>query len=66
MSSAQSRHLELLRAGHDERTGIRSAGHGSTALKGDRDYREVTVVGAFVVYYISAPVLVVTAVRIVH
>ncbi|MFG2174758.1 type II toxin-antitoxin system RelE/ParE family toxin [Streptomyces niveus] len=41
-------------------------GHGSTALKGDRDYREATVAGAFVVYYISAAVLVVTAVRIVH
>ncbi|MCB5907738.1 type II toxin-antitoxin system RelE/ParE family toxin [Streptomyces pinistramenti] len=42
-------------------------GHGSTLVKpGDRDYREATVGGALVVYYISAAVLVVTAVRIVH
>lgn len=41
-------------------------GHGSVQLKGDRDYREVTVGGAFVVYYVSAELLVVTAVRIVH
>ncbi|MFG2174739.1 hypothetical protein ACGFMO_25830 [Streptomyces niveus] len=41
-------------------------GHGSAALKGDPDYREATVAGAFVVYYINAAVLVVTAVRIVH
>ncbi|WP_241672050.1 hypothetical protein [Streptomyces sp. IB2014 016-6] len=41
-------------------------GHGSTPLKGDRDYREATVAGAFVVYYISSAVLAVTAVRIVH
>ncbi|MFE3768753.1 type II toxin-antitoxin system RelE/ParE family toxin [Streptomyces sp. NPDC059122] len=42
-------------------------GHGSIAVKGgDRDYREVTVAGTFVVYDVSASILVVTAVRIVH
>ncbi|UKY55581.1 hypothetical protein KI385_43700 [Streptomyces inhibens] len=47
--------------------GIDPYGHGSTAVKrGDRDYREVTVAGAFVVYYVSSSILVVTTVRIVH
>ncbi|WP_372502977.1 type II toxin-antitoxin system RelE family toxin [Streptomyces rhizoryzae] len=42
-------------------------GHGSTSVKrSGRDYREVTVGGAFVVYYVSSTVLVVTAVRIIH
>ncbi|MDJ0347474.1 hypothetical protein QMK19_40180 [Streptomyces sp. H10-C2] len=41
-------------------------GHGSAPIKGDRDYRDVTVGGAFVVYFVSADVLVVTAVRIVY
>lgn len=41
-------------------------GHGSTAIKHERDYREITVGGTFVVYYVSAEVLVVTALRIVH
>ncbi|MEV0261474.1 hypothetical protein AB0I49_09025 [Streptomyces sp. NPDC050617] len=43
-------------------------GHGSAAIKGDRDYREVTVGGVFVVYYVSpAPdALVVTALRLMH
>ncbi|TBO59481.1 hypothetical protein EYS09_11830 [Streptomyces kasugaensis] len=46
--------------------GLDPYGHGSTQLQGDRDYREATVAGAFVVYYVSSAVLVVTAVRIVH
>ncbi|MFH9871599.1 hypothetical protein ACH4NT_36680 [Streptomyces lydicus] len=41
-------------------------GHGSTSIRGDQDYREVTVADCFVVYYVSASVLTVTAVRIVH
>jgi mRNA-degrading endonuclease RelE of RelBE toxin-antitoxin system len=40
-------------------------GHGSKPIKGEADYREATIGGAFVVYYISSEVLVVTAVRIV-
>ncbi|MFE7313398.1 hypothetical protein ACFU7T_09840 [Streptomyces sp. NPDC057555] len=47
--------------------GVDPYGHGSSEVKrGDRDYREVTLAGAFVVYYVSASVLTVTAVRIVH
>lgn len=41
-------------------------GHGSTPIKGDRDYRDVTLADALVVYYVSSDVLVVTAVRIVY
>ncbi|MCZ0971467.1 hypothetical protein [Streptomyces noursei] len=47
--------------------GVDTYGHGSTAVRGgDRDHREVTVAGAFVVYHVSASMLVVTAVRIVR
>ncbi|AKA07678.1 hypothetical protein SAZ_38830 [Streptomyces noursei ZPM] len=47
--------------------GVDPYGHGSTAVRGgDRDHREVTVAGTFVVYHVSASMLVVTAVRIVR
>ncbi|RBM07206.1 hypothetical protein DEH69_24345 [Streptomyces sp. PT12] len=38
--------------------------HGSTPIKGERDYREATVSGAIVVYYVSAGVRTVTAVQL--
>ncbi|MCM2424290.1 hypothetical protein [Streptomyces sp. RKAG293] len=43
-------------------------GHGSAAIKKDNDYREATIGGVFVVYYVSpAPdVLVVTALRLLY
>ncbi|WP_129843627.1 hypothetical protein [Streptomyces sp. RFCAC02] len=40
-------------------------GHGSTPIGKERDRREATVAGAFVVYYVSCTVMVVTAVKIV-
>ncbi|MFI7277310.1 hypothetical protein ACL02R_27500 [Streptomyces sp. MS19] len=40
-------------------------GHGSCPVGKERDRREATVAGAFVVYYVSHPVMVVTAVKIV-
>jgi hypothetical protein len=40
-------------------------GHGSSSIKGDRDYREATVAGAIIVYYVSANVLTLTAVRLI-
>ncbi|MEU6536628.1 hypothetical protein [Streptomyces sp. NPDC047000] len=40
-------------------------GHGSTAVRGERDRREVTVLGAIVLYYVSGSVLTVTVVRLV-
>lgn len=50
----------------DKTIGADPYGHGSTAIKGDPDYREVTIADMFVVYYVSQAVLTVTAVRIVH
>ncbi|MFF7360343.1 hypothetical protein [Streptomyces sp. NPDC008125] len=40
-------------------------GHGSTAVKGERDRREATVAGAIVLYYVSGSVLTLTVVRLV-
>ncbi|MFB7090070.1 hypothetical protein [Streptomyces sp. NPDC056296] len=40
-------------------------GYGSTAVRGERDRREATVLGAIVLYYVSGSVLTVTVVRLV-
>jgi mRNA-degrading endonuclease RelE of RelBE toxin-antitoxin system len=40
-------------------------GYGSTAVK-EQDYRQAAVTDTVVVYYVSANVLLVTVVRIVH
>jgi hypothetical protein len=41
--------------------------HGSTEAKpGEKDYREATVAGMIVVYYVSASVLTVTAVQLIN
>jgi hypothetical protein len=40
-------------------------GHGSTAVRGERDRREATVLGAIVLYYVSGAVLTVTVVRLI-
>lgn len=40
-------------------------GHGSCAVKSERDRREATVLGAIVLYYVSGSVLTVTVVRLV-
>ncbi|MFI5621402.1 hypothetical protein [Streptomyces sp. NPDC051567] len=40
-------------------------GHGSEAMKGERDRRTATVRGVFVVYYVAQAALTVTAVRLV-
>jgi mRNA-degrading endonuclease RelE of RelBE toxin-antitoxin system len=39
-------------------------GHGSTAVRGDRDRREATIAGVIVGYYVSGGVAVVTVVNI--
>lgn len=41
-------------------------GQDSEAIKGERDYRQAYVPDAIIVYYVSAGVLLVTVVRIVH
>lgn len=41
-------------------------GSGSSAIRGERDHRDATVAGCFVVYYVSRSVLTVTVVRIQH
>ncbi|WP_435897429.1 hypothetical protein [Streptomyces tsukubensis] len=40
-------------------------GHGSEAMRGERDRRTATVRNAFVVYYVAQAALPVTAVRLV-
>ncbi|MFD4600830.1 hypothetical protein ACFWPQ_22735 [Streptomyces sp. NPDC058464] len=40
-------------------------GHGSTAVTGERDRREATVLGVIVLYYVSGSVLTVTVVRLI-
>lgn len=40
-------------------------GHGSEAMKGERDRRTATVKGVFVVYYVAQAALKVTAVRLI-
>ncbi|MER7834571.1 hypothetical protein ABTY98_01340 [Streptomyces sp. NPDC096040] len=40
-------------------------GHGSTGVRGERDRREATVLGAIVLYYVSGSILTVTVVRLV-
>lgn len=40
-------------------------GHGSAAVRGERDRREATVLGAIVIYYVSGSVLTVTVVRLI-
>jgi hypothetical protein len=40
-------------------------GHGSTAIRGERDRREAAVLGAIVLYYVSGSVLTVTVVRLI-
>ncbi|MFD3485001.1 hypothetical protein [Streptomyces sp. NPDC058665] len=40
-------------------------GHGSEAMKGERDRRTATIQGVFVVYYVAQAALTVTAVRLV-
>lgn len=40
-------------------------GHGSEAMRGERDRRTATVRGVFVVYYVARSALTVTAVRLI-
>ncbi|WP_369222636.1 hypothetical protein AB5J52_15290 [Streptomyces sp. R39] len=40
-------------------------GHGSTAVRGERDRREATVLGAIVLYYVAGSILTVTVVRLI-
>lgn len=40
-------------------------GHGSVAIRGEKDRREATVANAFVVFYVARGALTVTAVKII-
>ncbi|MFC9067949.1 MULTISPECIES: hypothetical protein [Streptomyces] len=40
-------------------------GHGSNAIGGEKDRREATVAGAFVVYYVAGGALTITAVKVI-
>ncbi|MEU9246462.1 hypothetical protein [Streptomyces sp. NPDC048385] len=40
-------------------------GHGSTAVRGERDRREATVLGAIVLYYVAGSILTGTVVRLI-
>lgn len=62
---AKMRNAELFRDAMVRTVGQDPYGHGSTAVRGERDRREVTVRGAIVLYYVSGSVLTVTVVRLV-
>ncbi|MEU1087236.1 hypothetical protein ACFYPN_26075 [Streptomyces sp. NPDC005576] len=62
---AKMRDAEPFRAEMARTLGRAPYGHGSTAVKDERDRREATVAGAIVLYYVSGSVLTVTVVRLV-
>jgi hypothetical protein len=62
---AKMRNGEAFRNAMARTVGQDPYGHGSTAVKGERDRREATILGAIVLYYVSGTVLTVTVVRLV-
>ena len=62
---AKMRNAEAFRGAMTRTIGRDPYGHGSTAVKGERDRREATVLGAIVLYYVSRSVLTVTFVWLV-
>ncbi|MEU9762603.1 hypothetical protein [Streptomyces sp. NPDC047985] len=62
---AKMRDSEVFRNEMARTLGRDPYGHGSTAVKSERDRREATVAGAIVLYYVSGSVLIVTVVRLV-
>jgi hypothetical protein len=62
---AKMRNAEAFRGAMVRTIGRDPYGHGSAAVRGERDRREVTVLGAIVLYYVSSSVLTVTVVRLV-
>lgn len=62
---AKMRNADEFRAAMDGTIGRDPYGHGSTTVRGEKDRREATVLGAIVLYYVSGSVLTVTVVRLV-
>ncbi|GAA3815968.1 hypothetical protein ACFS5L_02970 [Streptomyces phyllanthi] len=62
---AKMRNAEAFRDEMARTVGRDPYGHGSTAVRRERDRREATVLGAIVLYYVSGSVLTVTVVRLV-
>ncbi|MFF4830277.1 hypothetical protein [Streptomyces sp. NPDC001315] len=62
---AKMRNPDAFRRAMADTVGRDPYGHGSTGVRGDRDRREATVLGAIVLYYVSGTVLTVTVVRLV-
>ncbi|WP_406168695.1 hypothetical protein [Streptomyces sp. NBC_00996] len=62
---AKMRNADSFRRAMADTIGRDPYGHGSTHVKGERDRREATVLGAIVLYYVSGTVLTVTVVRLV-
>ncbi|GGL68506.1 hypothetical protein GCM10010129_09860 [Streptomyces fumigatiscleroticus] len=62
---AKMGNAEAFRAEMERTVGRDPYGHGSTAVGDERDRREATVTGAFVLYYVSGSVLTVTVVRLI-
>ncbi|MGW3723989.1 hypothetical protein [Streptomyces sp. NPDC000851] len=62
---AKMRNAEDFKAAMAPTIGRDPYGHGSTAVRGDRDRREATVLGAVVLCYVSESVLTVTVVRLI-
>ena len=59
------RNAEAFREEMSRTVGRDPYGYGSTAVRGERDRREATVLDAIVLYYVSGSVLTVTVVRLV-
>jgi len=62
---AKMRNAESFRDEMTRTIGRDPYGHGSTAVRGEHDRREATVLGAIVLYYVSGSVLTVTVVRLI-
>lgn len=62
---AKMRNADAFKGAVERTIGQDPYGYGSTPVKGERDRREATVLGAIVLYYVSGSVLTVTVIRLV-
>ena len=62
---AKMRNAQVFRNAMERSIGRDPYAHGSAEVRGDRDRREATVLGAIALHYVSGSVLTVTVVRLV-